>query len=89
MMDLFNILKDVPDVYAMRGDYLIFHACLPKAKALRKETWAVCKTQLISSPRFKEHLKQPCTHNSERQLWTLVVEKDRSRKTASIREGTD
>ena len=38
MMDLFNILKDVPDVYAMRGDYLIFHACLPKAKALRKET---------------------------------------------------
>ena len=61
--------------------------CLPKAKALRQETRALCENQLISSHRFAENSKRCCTQNSERLLRTQVDEKDGSRKFGSRREG--
>ena len=48
----------------------------------------MCENQPISSHQFAERLKQCCTHNSDRLLQMLVVEKDRS-KSQIIREGID
>ena len=66
--------------------------CLPKAVALCEESSAMCENLLIStffsSHWFVEHLKQCCTQYSESLLWTLVDEKEVSRKITSNREGT-
>ena len=62
--------------------------CLPKARALYRETQAVCENKLISSNQFMGHLKQClCTENSERLLRMLTDEKDGLGKSASTREG--
>ena len=51
---------------------------LLKATALHQETRAMRENQQNPSHQFAEHLKQCCTHNSERLLHMLANEKDGS-----------